>query len=230
MSLSRIVFTPLDDNLLIRPNPVQETKGSFFVPDQSKEVPQIGEIVAVGPGRYTDSGHFIPMDLKVGQTVIYGKFAGSEVEIEDEKMMIMQRGEIRGTLERIWVPQPPARPTLTIPKDWLDTGHSSGPAEQIADARMHIPDEGVETSPVPDEDVEAIPAVAWDGFSLYQTYGDHANWTNFAGLAMPRWSDLPGAIQGYWNGVAEAVNRTLQLAPPAQDIEEKVDAAPNPMV
>ena len=86
---------PLADRLVVRPTQKEEmTKGGIYLPDTAKEKPQEGEIIAVGPGRITDDGKRIPMDLKVGDKVIYSKYGGSEIKIDDVEMIILRESDI----------------------------------------------------------------------------------------------------------------------------------------
>lgn len=86
---------PLADRLVVKPIPKEEvTKGGIYLPDTAKEKPQEGEIVAVGPGRMTDDGNRIAMDLKVGDRVIYSKYGGSEIKIDDVEMIILRESDI----------------------------------------------------------------------------------------------------------------------------------------
>jgi chaperonin GroES len=86
---------PLGDRLVVKPVEKEErTKGGIFLPDTAKEKPQEGEIVAVGPGRMTDEGKRIAMDLKVGDRVIYSKYGGSEIKIDDVEMIILRESDI----------------------------------------------------------------------------------------------------------------------------------------
>jgi chaperonin GroES len=86
---------PLADRLVVKPTQKEEmTKGGIYLPDTAKEKPQEGEIVAVGPGRMTDDGKRIPMDLKVGDKVIYSKYGGSEIKIDDVEMIILRESDI----------------------------------------------------------------------------------------------------------------------------------------
>jgi chaperonin GroES len=92
---SKTKLSPLGDRIVVRPIEREEvTKGGIILPDTAKEKPQEGEIVAVGPGKLTDDGTRIAMDVKVGDKVIYAKYAGTEVEIDDEKLMIMRESDI----------------------------------------------------------------------------------------------------------------------------------------
>jgi chaperonin GroES len=86
---------PLADRIVVKPVKKEEmTKGGIFIPDTAKEKPQEGEVVAVGPGRITDDGKRIPMDLKVGDHVIYAKYGGSEIKIDDIEMIILRESDI----------------------------------------------------------------------------------------------------------------------------------------
>jgi chaperonin GroES len=86
---------PLADRVVVKPMPADEkTKGGLYVPDTAKERPQQGEIVAVGPGRITDEGKKIPIELKVGDKVLYGKYSGTEVNIDGEEYLIMRESDI----------------------------------------------------------------------------------------------------------------------------------------
>ena len=97
---SKTTLSPLGDRIVVRPIEREEvTKGGIILPDTAKEKPQEGEIVAVGPGKLADDGTRIAMDVKVGDKVIYAKYAGTEVEIDNEKLLIMHESDI--TAKRI---------------------------------------------------------------------------------------------------------------------------------
>ncbi|MGB9773089.1 MAG: co-chaperone GroES [Bacteroidota bacterium] len=86
---------PLADRVIIKPAPAEEkTKGGLVLPDTAKEKPVQGEVIAVGPGRTTDDGKHIPMEVKVGDRVLYGKYSGTEVTIEGEEYLIMRESDI----------------------------------------------------------------------------------------------------------------------------------------
>lgn len=86
---------PLADRLVVKPIQKEEmTKGGIYLPDTAKEKPQEGEVVAVGPGRVTDDGKRIEMDVKVGDLVIYSKYGGSEIKIDDVEMIILRESDI----------------------------------------------------------------------------------------------------------------------------------------
>jgi chaperonin GroES len=86
---------PLADRLVIKPMPKEEvTRSGLVLPDTAKEKPQEGEVLAAGPGRLNEDGQRIPMDIKVGDIVIYAKYAGSEIKIEDEEVIILRESDI----------------------------------------------------------------------------------------------------------------------------------------
>ena len=86
---------PLGDRVVIKPTPKEEvSKGGIVLPDTAKEKPQEGKIIAVGPGRLTEDGKRIAMEVKKGDKVIYSKYAGTEFKLEDEELVIMREGDI----------------------------------------------------------------------------------------------------------------------------------------
>ncbi len=91
---------PLGDRVLVKRVSEQEkTKGGIVLPDTAKEKPQRGEIVAVGEGKLTDDGKRIPMNVKVGDKVIFAKYAGTEIELDDEEYLLMSESDILAILE-----------------------------------------------------------------------------------------------------------------------------------
>jgi chaperonin GroES len=94
-------FRPLQDRVAVRR--VEEeakTKGGIIIPDTAKEKPQEGEIVAVGSGVRSDDGKIHPLDVKVGDRVLFGKWSGTEVKIDGEELMIMKESDIMGVLSK----------------------------------------------------------------------------------------------------------------------------------
>ena len=86
---------PLADRVVVKPSPAEEkTKGGIIVPDTAKEKPVWGEVIAVGPGRISDDGKSIPMEIKVGDKVLYGKYSGTEVTVDGNEMLIMRESDI----------------------------------------------------------------------------------------------------------------------------------------
>jgi chaperonin GroES len=90
--------SPLADRVVIRPSEETETmRGGLYIPDTAKEKPQQGEIIAVGPGRF-EEGKRVPMDLKVGDKVLYGKYSGTEVTIEGAHVIILRESDVLAVL------------------------------------------------------------------------------------------------------------------------------------
>ena len=88
---------PLGDRVVIKPTPKEEvSKGGIVLPDTAKEKPQEGKIIAVGPGRMTDDGKRIAMEVKKGDKVIYSKYAGTEFKLGNDELVIMREGDILG--------------------------------------------------------------------------------------------------------------------------------------
>ena len=91
---------PLGDRILVKRVEEEETKkGGIIIPDTAKEKPQQGEVVAVGPGRVDDTGKKIPMELKKGDRILFGKYSGSEVKLGDEEYLIMREEDVLGIIE-----------------------------------------------------------------------------------------------------------------------------------
>jgi len=96
MSLLR----PLADHVLVRRRDLDELEqGGIVIPDTAKEKPQEGEILAVGPGRMMDDGHRQPMAVAIGDTVLFGKYAGTEIQLDHEDLLVMRESDILGMLE-----------------------------------------------------------------------------------------------------------------------------------
>ncbi len=88
-------LTPLYDRVIVRPSePEEVTKGGIIIPDTAKEKPMQGEIVAVGNGKMTEDGKVLPLRVKVGDKVLYGKYAGTEIKIDGEDYLIMRESDI----------------------------------------------------------------------------------------------------------------------------------------
>jgi chaperonin GroES len=95
-----MAFRPLGDRVLVRRvEEEQKTKGGIIIPDTAKEKPQEGEVIAVGPGARDDSGKVNPLDVKVGDRILFGKWSGSEVKLDGEDLLIMKESDILGVLE-----------------------------------------------------------------------------------------------------------------------------------
>ena len=93
-------FRPLHDRVVVRRlEGEQKTAGGIIIPDTAKEKPQEGEIIAVGPGGRDESGKLIPIDLKVGDRILFGKWSGTEVKIDGEELLIMKESDVMGVIE-----------------------------------------------------------------------------------------------------------------------------------
>lgn len=91
---------PMFDRVVIRRNEDEiEKKGSIFIPDSAKEKPMRGEVVAAGPGKRLDDGKIVALDVKAGDQVLFSKFSGSDVTVDDEELLILREEEILGILE-----------------------------------------------------------------------------------------------------------------------------------
>ena len=88
------------DRVVVRRNEDEiEKKGSIFIPDSAKEKPMRGEVVAAGPGKRLDDGKIVALDVKAGDEVLFGKFSGSDVTVDDEELLILREEEILGIIE-----------------------------------------------------------------------------------------------------------------------------------
>jgi len=90
-----VKLQPLGDRVVVEPMPKEEvTKGGIVLPDTAKEKPQEGKVVAVGPGRLSDDGKRVVMDVKVGDLVIYAKYGGTEIKEDNEELIILRESDI----------------------------------------------------------------------------------------------------------------------------------------
>jgi len=95
-------FRPLHDRVVVRRIDAEEkTAGGIIIPDTVKEKPQEGEIVAAGPGARNETGEFVPLDLKAGDRVLFGKWSGTEVKIDGEDLLIMKESDVLGVIEPV---------------------------------------------------------------------------------------------------------------------------------
>ncbi len=91
---------PLHDRILIKRVEEKETvKGGIIIPDTAKEKPQEGEVIAVGGGKKTEEGKVIPLDVKAGDRILFGKYSGTEIKIDDQEYLIIREDEVLGILE-----------------------------------------------------------------------------------------------------------------------------------
>lgn len=95
-----MTFKPLHDRVLVRRvDEGEKTAGGIIIPDTAKEKPMQGEVLAVGPGARDETGRLIPIDLKVGDRVLFGKWSGTEVKIDGEELLILKESDILGVVE-----------------------------------------------------------------------------------------------------------------------------------
>jgi chaperonin GroES len=97
-----MAFRPLGDRVVIRR--VEEeakTKGGIIIPDTAKEKPQEGEVIAVGPGARNETGERVPMEVKAGDRILFGKWSGSELKLDDEELLIVKESDILGVLDPV---------------------------------------------------------------------------------------------------------------------------------
>jgi chaperonin GroES len=92
---------PLHDRLIVRPAPPEEvSRGGIILPDTAKEKPQQGEVLAVGPGKLDDNGKLAPVSVKTGDTILYGKYSGTEVSLDGEDVLIMRETDVFAIVEK----------------------------------------------------------------------------------------------------------------------------------
>jgi chaperonin GroES len=90
-----VKLQPTGDRLVVKPTQSEEkTKSGIYIPDTAKEKPQEGKVIAVGPGKMTDEGKRIPMDVEVGDIIIYAKYGGSEIKLDEEELIIVRESDI----------------------------------------------------------------------------------------------------------------------------------------
>jgi chaperonin GroES len=93
------MIKPLADRIVVKPAEAeQKTSSGLFIPDNAKEKPMQGKVVAVGPGRKNDKGEIVPMEVKVGDVVLYGKYSGTEVTVDGENYLIVKEPDVIATL------------------------------------------------------------------------------------------------------------------------------------
>ncbi|MBZ9767399.1 co-chaperone GroES [Mesorhizobium sp. CA6] len=97
-----MTFRPLHDRVLVRRIEAEEkTAGGIIIPDTAKEKPQEGEVIAVGPGARDDSGKLAPLDVKVGDRILFGKWSGTEIKLDGEDLLIMKESDVMGVIEQV---------------------------------------------------------------------------------------------------------------------------------
>ena len=97
--MAKTKFRPLHDRLVVRRiTALEKTKGGIIIPDSAQEKPSEGEVIAVGPGGRDEAGKLIPIDIKVGDRVLFGKWSGTEVKIDGQDLLIMKESDILGVV------------------------------------------------------------------------------------------------------------------------------------
>ena len=97
--MAKTKFRPLHDRVVVRRIGAEEkTKGGIIIPDTAQEKPQEGEVIAIGPGGRDESGKLIPIDVKPGSRVLFGKWSGTEVKLDGEQLLIMKESDIMGVI------------------------------------------------------------------------------------------------------------------------------------
>ena len=98
--LSKVKIRPLGDRVLVKPvEKEKQERSGLIIPDTAKEKPQEGEIVAAGKGKVSEDGKVLPMDVKAGDKILYGKYSGTEIKIDGDEYLIMHQDDILGVLE-----------------------------------------------------------------------------------------------------------------------------------
>ena len=97
--MAKTQFRPLHDCLVVRRiTALEKTKGGIIIPDSAQEKPSEGEVIAVGPGGRDESGKLIPIDIKTGDRVLFGKWSGTEVKLDGEDLLIMKESDVMGVI------------------------------------------------------------------------------------------------------------------------------------
>ncbi len=98
---SKTTLKPLEDRVVVKPDVAEEkTASGIFLPEGAQEKPLTGKVVATGPGKLTDAGERAALQVKKGDKVIYGKYAGTEVDVDDDKLIILRESELLGVIEK----------------------------------------------------------------------------------------------------------------------------------
>ena len=96
-----MTFRPLHDRIMVRRIEAEEkTAGGIIIPDTAKEKPQEGEVIAVGPGARVESGKLTPLDVKIGDRILFGKWSGTEIKLNGEDLLIMKESDVMGVIEQ----------------------------------------------------------------------------------------------------------------------------------
>ena len=97
---TKTTIKPLDDRIVVKPNAAEEkTASGIFLPEGAKEKPMMGKVLAVGPGKLTDEGQRAKMSISKGDTVVYGKYSGTQIEIDGDDLIIVRESDLLGVVE-----------------------------------------------------------------------------------------------------------------------------------
>jgi len=97
-----MTFRPLHDRIVVRRTEAEEKSvGGIIIPDTAKEKPQEGEVIAAGPGARNEAGQLQPLDLKVGDRILFGKWSGTEIKLDGEDLLIMKESDVMGIIEAV---------------------------------------------------------------------------------------------------------------------------------
>ena len=98
-TLTKVKLLPLGDRVLVKPLEQKETKkGGIIIPDTAKEKPQEGEVIAAGKGKYDENGKLLPMEVKKGDKILYGKYSGTEIKMDEQEYLNMHQDDILGLI------------------------------------------------------------------------------------------------------------------------------------
>ena len=99
--MAKLKFRPLHDRVVVKRIEADErSKGGIIIPDSAKEKPQQGEVIAVGKGKSNDEGKVFPLDVKAGDTILFGKYSGTEIKLDGEEFLIMREEEVLGIVKK----------------------------------------------------------------------------------------------------------------------------------
>ena len=100
--MAKTKFRPLHDRVVVRRVESEEkTKGGIIIPDTAKEKPQEGEVIAAGPGARNEAGQLQPLDVKVGDRILFGKWSGTEIKLDGEDLLVMKESDVMGIIEAV---------------------------------------------------------------------------------------------------------------------------------
>ena len=129
-------FRPLHDRVVVKRIDAEEkTAGGIIIPDTAKEKPSQGEVIAVGPGGRDEAGKLIPIDVKVGDRVLFGKWSGTEVKIDGEELLIMKESDIMGVLDEAVARRRPPEHASSAPECRAQRGQDEAMHSSVRSSR-----------------------------------------------------------------------------------------------